>query len=473
MTDIAQKEDFVRNIDRMNMNSRIIETQEIYPSDFNPRKHFDTEALNELVESILEHGLIEPIVVRERTAGGYEIIAGERRWRACRMAGMENIPAIVRKADDSQARVLALVENLVRRDINPVEEAMGFQALRDMGLQVQEIAQKVNRAQSTISNSMRLLELDDSVLKSVSSGDITQSHARALVPFAGNKALTDVLVDGITTHKITSKSIETLKVADMPYQVGSAIRKHVGELGSYECKFSPEEVCKGCGNRMARFCLDKDCYSRNNKEVLAAKQAEFLAAQEAAGDGLVNVNDYIGLWDWVNKERLGCDPDCPHLKQMRYGNNELRDICINKFCLNERRELADARVDAERAAAKEEQLARTLHAIYNDPDAAHKMNVIAVIGSIRRASSNLFDKMEDVSKRHGLFIDFAELRKHGAKTYNDDSLRKTLDALCAIPVEHLDYILAQAELLIELDSYGKNVLNDWLCGVQEEEAKNE
>ena len=150
-----------------------------------PRKHFDEAALAELAESIRLHGIIQPLTVRKLSSGYYQIIAGERRWRAARLAGLTEVPAVVIEADDQKAAELALVENLQREDLNPMEEAAGFQSLiQTYHMTQEEAAQRVGKSRSAVANAMRLLGLQPSVRKLVEEGRLSAGHARALLPLS-------------------------------------------------------------------------------------------------------------------------------------------------------------------------------------------------------------------------------------------------------------------------------------------------
>ena len=150
-----------------------------------PRKHFDEESLQELADSITEHGIIQPLTVRKLSSGYYQIIAGERRWRAARLAGLQEVPVIVMEADDRKAAELAMIENLQREDLNPMEEAAGFQSLIETyNMTQEEAAQRVGKSRSAVTNALRLLGLSPSVRKLVEENKLTAGHARALVPLS-------------------------------------------------------------------------------------------------------------------------------------------------------------------------------------------------------------------------------------------------------------------------------------------------
>ena len=160
----------------------------IEPNPDQPRRDFDPEELDELAESIRTHGVIQPLTVREMPNGYYQIIAGERRWRASRLAGLEEIPAVIIEADDKKAMELALIENLQRSDLNPVEEANGYDSLiREYGLTQEEAAARVGKSRPAVANALRLLSLCEGVLDKVRSGELTAGHARAILQLKSEK----------------------------------------------------------------------------------------------------------------------------------------------------------------------------------------------------------------------------------------------------------------------------------------------
>jgi len=155
---------------------------QIHPNPRQPRKRFDGETVAGLADSIRAQGVIQPVVIRPRLEGGYELVAGERRWRAACEAGVETVPAVVRETDDRDTLLIGLVENVAREDLSPVEEARAYAVLLDeFGLSLGEIADRVGRSKPTISNRVRLLELSDDVLAMVARGELSEGHARALL----------------------------------------------------------------------------------------------------------------------------------------------------------------------------------------------------------------------------------------------------------------------------------------------------
>jgi ParB family chromosome partitioning protein len=183
-----------------------LDIEQIDPNPRQPREHFDGEHLGELAESIRQNGVLQPIVVR-RVEGRYELILGERRLRAAKLAGRATIPAIVREVDDADSLRHALMENLQREDLNPMEEARGYQALKDgFGLSVADIAAMIGKNRSTVANSMRLLNLPDVVKALIVEGKLTAGHARALLSIEGEAAQIEwarrVVSESLTVREI-------------------------------------------------------------------------------------------------------------------------------------------------------------------------------------------------------------------------------------------------------------------------------
>ena len=170
----------------------------VEPNRNQPRKDFDEAALNELADSIKKYGVLQPLLVK-KTGQTYQIIAGERRWRAARLAGLTEVPVIEKDLADSAAAEVALIENLQREDLNPVEEALAYRALIDeFGLKQEEVAEKVSKNRSTVTNSLRLLQLGDEILNMISEGKISAGHARALLSVESQskrKQLADKIVN--------------------------------------------------------------------------------------------------------------------------------------------------------------------------------------------------------------------------------------------------------------------------------------
>ena len=167
---------------------QLLPIYKVEPNPDQPRHDFDEEELQALADSIAVHGVIQPLTVRELPSGYYQIIAGERRWRAARMANLSEVPAVVIEADDRKAMELALIENLQRQDLNPVEEALGYQSLmEEYGLTQEEAAGRVGKSRPAVANALRLLSLCPEVLEKVKSGELTAGHARAVLQLKSEK----------------------------------------------------------------------------------------------------------------------------------------------------------------------------------------------------------------------------------------------------------------------------------------------
>jgi len=159
-----------------------VKLNDIEPNRDQPRRDFDEEALNELADSISRHGLLQPIIVRPLSNGNYQIIAGERRWRACRIAELDEVPVIIKELDDRAFMEIALIENLQREDLNSVEEAMGYKTLMEQyGLTQEQVSETVGKSRSAVANALRLLGLNETELEALRRGTISAGHARALL----------------------------------------------------------------------------------------------------------------------------------------------------------------------------------------------------------------------------------------------------------------------------------------------------
>lgn len=164
---------------------KTLRLSELEPNRSQPRKNFDESAISALAESIREHGILQPILVRPLAFGGYQIVAGERRWRAARMLGLDEVPVIIRDLSDLETAQIALIENLQRENLNPLEEAQGYKQLQDdFSMKQDEIAKTVGRSRSAVANAMRLLRLPEEVQELLIDGSISAGHARALLGFA-------------------------------------------------------------------------------------------------------------------------------------------------------------------------------------------------------------------------------------------------------------------------------------------------
>ena len=186
----------------------MISITDIQKNPYQPRKEFDGEKLHELAQSIKENGIIQPIIVRQSPVIGYEILAGERRYRASLLAGLTSIPAVVKQLSDQEMMVQSIIENLQRENLNPIEEARAYESLVEKGFTHAEIADKMGKSRPYISNSIRLLSLPEQILSEVENGKLSQAHARSLVGL--NKEQQDYFFQRIIEEDISVRKLEAL-----------------------------------------------------------------------------------------------------------------------------------------------------------------------------------------------------------------------------------------------------------------------
>ena len=245
-------------------NSVVLNINDIEPNRNQPRRDFDEEAIASLADSIAQHGLIQPIVVRPTIAGTYTIVAGERRWRASRMAGLTEVQAIIKDADDRTLMELALIENLQREDLNSVEEAMGYKALMDdFNLTQEEVAAKVSKSRSAVANALRLLNLNDDESDALRRGLISAGHARALLSCTDEEIRANMLaaaLEGASVRdlekmsKIVKNSANSKKKprSTFYYEVELALKQEMRR------KVSIKETGKGKGTLTIEFFSDDE-----------------------------------------------------------------------------------------------------------------------------------------------------------------------------------------------------------------------
>lgn len=247
---------------------------EIIPNRDQPRKTFDEAALEELAQSIKQHGVLQPLLVRPIPSGGYQLVAGERRWRACRIAGLNKVPVVIKELTDTETMEIAIIENLQREDLNPIEEAEGLQALIDKcGYTQEEVAVSVGKSRPAIANSLRLLRLPQEVRDMTKNGDISAGHARALLAF-DNEAMILEAAKNIVSNKMTVRDVERLakiKETDEPRRrrtrrrdsfydevelslsetLGRKVKVYTGRgSGTLEIEFYSQEDLKELANKL-------------------------------------------------------------------------------------------------------------------------------------------------------------------------------------------------------------------------------
>ena len=232
---------------------KLVNINDIEPKRDQPRKYFDDEALKELADSIAAHGVIQPLLVRPLSDGGYQLIAGERRWRASRMAGLSQVPVVVREMTDMEAMELALIENLQREDLNPIEEAEGYKLLMDTySLTQEQAAEKVGKSRPAVANAMRLLVLPQEVLDMVKQGLISSGHARTLIPLS-DETLIVKLAEEISQKELSVR--ETERIVKTLLKPKTEIVKKKKKRDAYfdECEIAIREEL----GRMAKINVSK------------------------------------------------------------------------------------------------------------------------------------------------------------------------------------------------------------------------
>lgn len=199
-----------------------LRTSEIEPNRDQPRKHFSTESISALADSVRDHGILQPILVRPLSTGGYQIVAGERRWRAARMLGLDEVPVNIKEISDTETMQIAIIENLQRENLNPVEEAAGYSELiENYGMTQEQVGKMVGKSRSAIANAVRLLSLPQRVLKMLENGELSAGHAKALLGFEDEEmllAIANRAADGGMTvrqvEKLAQKSAEVSEEAE-------------------------------------------------------------------------------------------------------------------------------------------------------------------------------------------------------------------------------------------------------------------
>jgi len=252
--------------------SIMLRVSEIEPNRLQPRRHFDENSLAELADSIQQHGVLQPLVVRPLATGGYQIIAGERRWRACRMANIPEVPAIVREMSDQEVMEIALIENLQREDLNAMEEAAGYQSLMDQyGLTQEEVASRVGKSRSSITNTLRLLHLPGPVADMVKEGVLSAGHARALLSIPQQ----DIMIE--TAKKAAGGNASVREIE----RIGKKLRDSEKTSSSLDITVSHEDEMK-----------DKEPYFREVELSLSEALVRRVSVRYSQGKGMLEIEFY-------------------------------------------------------------------------------------------------------------------------------------------------------------------------------------
>lgn len=225
---------FIEN-DTNDTNSNVfLKISEIEPNREQPRKDFNEEALRELADSIATHGVLQPLLVRPIAGGGYQLVAGERRWRASRMAGLSEVPVVIREMTDSEMTQLALIENLQREDLNSVEEALGYKSLMETyNLTQDEVARAVGKSRPAVANAMRLLNLPNEVLDMLKDGEISAGHARALLGITDEEMMIKT-AKSIVPQDLTVRDVERLAKKQAAEQKPKSEKSHIKRAPIYD-----------------------------------------------------------------------------------------------------------------------------------------------------------------------------------------------------------------------------------------------
>ena len=241
---------------------QLLPIYKVEPNPDQPRRDFDEEELQALADSISEHGIIQPLTVRELKSGYYQIIAGERRWRAARLANLSEVPVVVIEADDKKAMELALIENLQRQDLNPVEEALGYKSLmEDYGMTQEDAAKRVGKSRPAVTNALRLLNLSDEVLEKVRSGQLSAGHARAVLTVKSEKkqltAAQKIIALGLSVRQAELLCRNMAKEAPEPKEEPATLKvDYVAECEKQLSKHLGRGVKIVNGKRKGRFELE-------------------------------------------------------------------------------------------------------------------------------------------------------------------------------------------------------------------------
>ncbi len=258
------------------VSTNTLSINEIIPNKDQPRKTFDEGALQELADSIIQHGVLQPLLVRPLPTGGYQLVAGERRWRASRIAGLKEVPVVIKELSDVETMEIAIIENLQREDLNPIEEAEGLQALIDRcGFTQEDVAVSVGKSRPAIANALRLLKLPPEVRDMTRNGDISAGHARALLAF-DNDAMIYEISQNIVKNNLTVRDVEQKsKTKENVNKVRSSARRRDSfydevELSLTEVLGRKVKVYNGRG----KGTLEIEFYSVDDLKEIANKLGE-------------------------------------------------------------------------------------------------------------------------------------------------------------------------------------------------------
>ena len=395
-------------------NYQTIALCEIRPNPDNPRKAFDDEALAELAESIKTHGILQPLVLTPGPDNAYLIVAGERRFRAAKLAGLTFVPAVIREFSHQEQLAVMLTENLQRADLDPIEEARGIrQLLGECDMTQAELAHRIGKSQPWVANRLRLLRLPEAVLKQVESGELSPGHAQILLKYEAAPKLIEAAAKEIVQRKIPVAEAEQ-KALNYLGGKGEDYRM----LGAYDQAFAARGCSKCESYREAgyqKLCLNPECYDKKQAEALAAKSAKL---QEQTGgltiEGLRRAGTVFAA-DWQLK-RAWC-ADCEKCDKVKMAMPSYGDkpewICLNPECV-ERRITANAEADERaRKAELEAVIAACKTAAESAKDGFTEAHlVLLLISVLRNESGRRISRDQFLGSRFG--------QKWPATNYNSD-----------------------------------------------------
>ena len=266
---------FIDNSVEDSGNVTMLRISEIEPNPDQPRREFDPEALAQLADSIATHGLIQPIVVRSAgTDGYYQIIAGERRWRASKMAGLTEIPVIVKELDNSKAAQVALIENIQRENLNPMEEAAGYRSLMDdYSMTQEEVAKQIGKSRSAIANTTRLLDLPDSIKDLVRNGQLSAGHAKALLSVRDEDEMIKIALNAVAKMMSVRDLEKVIKIANRNLTKMAEDIKAINELDTPKVDYTAE-LAKKMTSRIGHRVTIKKSAGDKKIEIHFADDAE-------------------------------------------------------------------------------------------------------------------------------------------------------------------------------------------------------
>jgi ParB/RepB/Spo0J family partition protein len=464
----VEEESRVRDIDstRHNVLSQYVAIESVKATGINPRRDFDEARLAELAASIGSVGIVEPLVVRPGrclTDVCWELVCGERRLRAAVMAGLTEVPIVVRELDDQEAAELAIIENIQRADLNPMEVAAGYQRLSELGWKQKEIAGRVGCSQSNVANTLRLLDLPEPVREAVGSGKVSQSAGEALLKWRDYPGVLAVVQARALTGVIV-KAIEdpfSYGMCDEMERAG-AIRRLRDGLDKSGCARCAD---RRKGDWHGDICLNPACHDAKRLEWRAEMDRQ---ARETYGKGLDDSGNGTPLYTIPT----GCRKDCEHRVQgIRDG--ELRETCLDRKCYNWLESAKHRAGKVDQKAGLEEKLARGLAVLdqvadtkawFRVMDRLVAMIVFEIVNKCTKGTLKL------VTEKLGVELDCALF----GTGWDADKVRARRDALAAI--SHIQLLLMTHEIMLreetrqaQTNEYitSTSLLDWWLAGAGE------